>query len=353
MIKSYPKLMNYRIYLTAVFMLGLVSGMAQNNIGVEYLAKFKLMGTSIRAIEIIDDNTLWFAGSGGKYGRIVNERLEIDSISHEGIYPQFRSIAYNGTFLFLLSIENPALIYKIDPSKPLGKPEVVYKESHEKVFYDSLTFFNKDKGISMGDPTENCLSIILTSDGGNNWKKLDCEQLPTIIEGEAAFAASNTNIATFENNAWIVTGGSKARVFKTTDYGESWNVVETPMIQGGKMTGIFSTDFYDSKTGIIMGGDWENKNNGKSSKAVTLNGGQTWTLVADDHPPGYISCVQFIPNGKGEKVMAVSTEGMFLSDDLAKTWKKIEEKGYYSLRFINEETAWLSAHEEIVKIKLQ
>ena len=345
--------MNYRIYLMPVFMLVMISSVAQNNVDVEFLAKYKLTGTSIRAIEITDDNTLWFAGSGGKYGRIINDQLEIDSISHEGRYPQFRSIAFNGTFLFLLSIENPALIYKIDPSKPLGQHEVVYKESHEKVFYDSMTFFDKNKGIAMGDPTEDCLSIILTKDGGNNWKKIDCEQLPKIIDGEAAFAASNTNIKTFENNAWIVTGGSKARVFKTSDYGENWQVAPTPMVQGGKMTGIFSTDFYDAKTGIIMGGDWENKTSGKSSKAVTADGGQTWTLVADDQLPGYISCVQFIPNGKGKRVMAVSTEGMYISQDKAKTWKKIEEKGYYSLRFINEETAWLSTHEEIVKIKLQ
>ena len=345
--------MHYRIYLIAVFLLVLVPSTAQRKIGIEFLTKFKLTGTSVRAIEITDDKTLWFAGSGGKYGRIINDHLEIDSISHEGIYPQFRSIAFNGESLFLLSIENPALIYKIDPSKPLGQHEIVYKESHEKVFYDSMTFFDKDKGIAMGDPTEDCLSIILTNDGGNNWKKISCEQLPKIIEGEAAFAASNTNIATFQNNAWIATGGSKARIFKTSDYGENWNVVETPMIQGGKMTGIFSIDFYDSKTGIIMGGDWENKNSGKSSKAVTENGGQSWTLVADNELPGYISCVQFAPNGKGKRVMAVSTEGMYLSNDLAKTWKKIEEKGYYSLRFINEQTAWLSAHEEIVKIKLQ
>ena len=340
-------------YLSVLIIFILNSSIAQNKDEVTFLAKFKLNNTSVRAIEVINENTLWFAGSGGKYGRIINEELEIDSISHEGKFPQFRSIGYNGTYLFLLSIENPALIYKIDPSAPLGQYELVYQESHEKVFYDSLTFFDKDKGIAMGDPTDDCLSILLTNDGGNNWTKIPCDRLPQIVEGEAAFAASNTNIATFNNNAWIVTGGSKARVYKTNNFGENWNVVETPIIQGGKMTGIFSTDFYDNNTGIIMGGDWENKKNGKSSKAVTENGGESWTTVADGELPGYISCVQFIPNGKGKRIMAVSTEGMYLSNDMAKTWMKIEEKGYYSLRFINEETAWLSTHEEIVKIKLQ
>ncbi len=347
------KLMKKRIFISSLFLFILLPSMAQNISSVEFLAKYKLANTSIRAIENIDDNTLWFAGSGGKYGRIVNEKLEIDSISHQGKYPQFRSIAYNGEFVFLLSIENPALLYKIDPSKPLGHYELVYQESHDKVFYDSLAFFDKENGIAMGDPTDGCLSIILTNDAGENWNKIPCEKLPEIIEGEAAFAASNTNIATFQKTAWIVTGGSKARVFKSSSLGETWDVFETPIIQGGKMTGIFSTDFFDHKNGIIMGGDWEDKKNGAASKAVTHDGGKTWTLIAENQLPGYISCVQYVPKSKGEKIMAVSTEGIYLSIDGATTWKKIEEKGYYSLAFINNETAWLSSHEEIVKIKLQ
>ncbi len=150
-----------------------------------------------------------------------------------------------------------------------------------------------------------------------------------------------------------MTGGSKARVFKSSSYGETWDVFETPIVQGGKMTGIFTTDFFDSEIGIIMGGDWEDKKNGEASKAVTHDGGKTWALIAENQLPGFISCVQYVPKGKGEKIMAVSTEGIYLSIDGATTWKKIEEKGYYSLKFINNKTAWLSSHEEIVKIKLQ
>ena len=119
-----------------------MSGNAQNKAEVSILAKFQLPGTSVRAIEVIDENTLWFAGSEGKYGRIINDELEIDSISHQGKHPQFRSIGYNGAYIFLLSIENPALLYKIDPSNPLGEYELVYQESHEKVFYDNFSFVN-------------------------------------------------------------------------------------------------------------------------------------------------------------------------------------------------------------------
>ncbi len=118
------------------------------------------------------------------------------------------------------------------------------------------------------------------------------------------------------------------------------------------MTGIFSIDFYDDRHGMIMGGDWEDKKNGKASKAVSNDGGLTWNLVARNDLPGYISCVQYVPGEISRKIMAVSTEGMFYSKDAGTSWKKIEEKGFYSLRFINNQTAWVAAFEEIAKIKL-
>jgi photosystem II stability/assembly factor-like uncharacterized protein len=326
--------------------------MSQQKTSIEFLSSFKLPNISVRAIEVTQNNTLWFAGSKGRYGRIINEKLEIDSISHEGVYPEFRSIGFNGEFVFLLSIEDPALIYKIDPKGSLGQIELVYKEQHPKVFYDSLTFFDSENGIAMGDPTEDCLSVIQTSDGGAHWKKLSCDKLPEVREGEAAFAASNTNIATFGHNVWIVTGGTKARVFRSRDLGQNWEVSTTPMVQGGKMTGIFSSDFYDDQRGIVMGGNWEDKTNGEASKAVTNDGGISWNLLAQNEIPGYISCVQYAPEGDAKKIMAVSTEGMFYSEDAGISWTKIDSKGFYSLRFVNDQTAWVSTYEEIAKIKL-
>lgn len=319
----------------------------------KYLKHFDLKKTSIRAIEVVNDSTLWFAGANGRYGRIVNEQLEIDSISHEDRLPAFRSIAFNGKHVFLLSIEDPALLYKIDPALPLGNAELVYKEADPKVFYDSMVFTDPNNGMAMGDPIEDCLSVIKTTDGGENWTKLSCNNLPDIHEGEAAFAASNTNIATVDDRVWIGTGGKKARVFASKKPFKKWTVVETPIVQGDQMTGIFSIDFYDQNIGIIMGGNWDDKKNGTKSKAISRDGGKTWTLTANDEIPGYISCVQFIPGKSGKEILAVSTEGIYYSNDMAKTWIKIDDNGYYSLRFSDENTVWLSGHQKIAKLKLR
>ncbi len=117
------------------------------------------------------------------------------------------------------------------------------------------------------------------------------------------------------------------------------------------MTGIFTTDFFDDQRGIIMGGNWEVKESELASKAVTTDGGISWNLIAQNELPGFISCVQYVPEGDARKILAVSTEGMFYSEDTGITWNRIEAKGYYSLRFVDNQTAWVARYEEIAKIK--
>lgn len=341
-------------FFSFVFYLFLVLQLkAQNedfNIGLDV---FELKNTSIRAIEVVNDSTVWFAGANGKYGRIINSVVEMDSIIFNDSALNFRSIAFNGNSIFVLSIENPAVLFKIEPfEKKLNNVKIVYKEDHEKVFYDAMTFFDDQRGIAMGDPTNECLSVILTSDGGNSWQKVNCKDLPEIMDGEAAFAASNSNIAVFKKHVWLVTGGKKARVFYSKNYGKKWNVYETPMVQGGKMTGIFSVDFYDENNGIIMGGNWEEKSNTTATKALTKDGGKTWKLIDNNSIPGYISCVKYVPETDGRKLVAVSTEGIFYSKNKGTKWEKLSDEGFYSISFVNKNWAWLSGHQKIAKMQL-
>ncbi|WP_339610953.1 oxidoreductase, partial [uncultured Planktosalinus sp.] len=251
---------------------------------------------SIRALNPVDENRVWFAGNVGKVGLIDHNTPKLAVIRYEDSLLHFRSIAKTDQAVFVLSIANPGILYKIGfDGLEATSLEQVYLEKGEKVFYNAIKFWDNKTGIAMGDPTSDCLSVLLTNDSGNTWTKLTCEFLPEISEGEAAFAASNSNIAVYDTNAWIASGGKKARVFHTSNKGTSWEVYETPIIQGGKMTGIYSIDFYDENTGIIFGGDWENKSNNQSNKAITEDGGKTWKLVSDGSGPGYRSSVKFVP----------------------------------------------------------
>src|SRR5690554_1770807 len=202
---------------------------------------------NIRALHPLDENRVWFAANNGKVGLIDGEIPKLAIIKYSDSFLHFRSIAATKEAVFVLSIASPAVLYKIGfNGSEATNIEEVYKETGAEVFYDSMKFWNDEEGIAIGDPIGGCLSVIITRDGGNNWEKLSCEVLPKIEKGEVAFAASNSNIAIYKDNAWVATGGKKSRVMHTADKGETWEIYSTPIVSGKAMTGIYSIDFWDA-----------------------------------------------------------------------------------------------------------
>ena len=308
---------------------------------------------SSRAI-LIDNNTLWYTGNNGIYASIdlINQVRNNGFVEIDSSRPEFRSIAHTTENVFILSVANPALLYKINKKNKAIK--LVYEEKHENVFYDSMQFLDDNFGIAMGDPIDNCLNVIITNDGGNSWQKIPCDKLPKVIEGEAAFAASNTNLILRGNTIFMVSGGIKSRVFVSKDKGISWNVYETPIIQGKAMTGIFTADFYDEKIGVIAGGDYENQKDNSSNKAITIDGGKSWNLIAQNEGFGYASCIQFVPGKKGNEIVCVGGTGLHYSYDKGKTWvKMLEDNDLLTLRFINQKSAIATGKNRIIRLDFQ
>ena len=307
---------------------------------------------SVRAIQI-DGDKVWFGANKGKFGWYDFKTGELfqDAIAPE-LNPEFRSITSNSESIFLLNVGSPANLYKIN--KSTIKKKIVYTENDKNTFYDSMKFWNDKEAIAIGDPTDGCFSIIITKDGGETWKKLPCENLPKLVEGEAAFAASNTNVIVNKNDTWIVSGGKKARIFYSANKGKSWQVYNTPIVQGETMTGIFSGDFYNAKIGFIVGGNFEEKERNSGNKALTKDGGKTWELVSEKSGFGYTECVQFVPNSSGKQLVTVGYSGINYSSDFGKTWKNLStDSSFSTIRFIDNSTAIAAGKGKIVKIKFK
>ncbi len=338
----------FQIFIALIFIFSCKNNRTPRTIEDISISTYTINDESIRAIHAVNEQKLCFVTSKGTIGFTDNGvDFKTYELKNDSILPNFRSMAFNGTDYFALSIGNPALLYRYSQNKH----HLVYKEVHEKVFYDSMAFFDALNGIAMGDPIDQCLSIIRSNDGGHSWFKIPCEKLPKVSEGEAAFAASNTNLKILEKTVWIVTGGTKARVFRSLDAGETWEVFNTPIIQGSNTQGIYSVDFADQNNGIIIGGDYSNPKENIRNKAITKDGGKTWTLVANGRTPNYKSCVQYVPESLGKEIVAVGKTGISFSNDGGLTWKDLSKDSFYTIQFANRNTAWLGGNKKIGTLK--
>ncbi|GAA3598355.1 oxidoreductase [Flavivirga amylovorans] len=324
-----------------------------NSVEIKTIIKDSLL--NVRALEIIENiDFLVFLTSSGNIGVVsIKDHVEPDKkvtypikVKSDSVTPNFRALAGTSKHGFGLSIGSPALLFKLD----IGKDKIVYKENHPKAFYDSMDFWNEEEGIAIGDPTGSCMSIIITRDGGETWTKLSCDDLPKAKEGEAAFAASDTNIAIVGDHAWIATGGKSSRVLYSPDKGKTWKVYKTPIVQGEETTGMYSIDFYDELNGFAIGGDYTKPDDNKANKIKTIDGGKTWKLVAKNENPGYRSCVQYIPNRMGKELVAIGFKGIDYSNDFGNSWKHLSDEGFYTIRFLNDSIAYAAGAGRVAKL---
>ena len=75
-----------------------------------------------------------------------------------------------------------------------------------------LIFGIPNRALQWGDPTDGCISILITRDADRQWSKITCSQLSKTVECEAAFAASDTNISIFGDKVWLASGGAVSRI---------------------------------------------------------------------------------------------------------------------------------------------
>lgn len=307
---------------------------------------------SIRAITVELDK-VWYATDKGKYGFCTYDRAPFFSgiLLQDKVPLHFRGIAKNRSSVFMLSTEKPAVLYSFLKKSPKQVTKV-YEDKHPDAFFNGIQFWNESDGIMFGDPLDGYMNIVITNDGGETWTKVNRSKLPKLEVGEYAFAASNTSIMAKDNQAWIATGGTKSRVLYTKDKGESWKLLDTPMISGNKMTGIYSVDFYNDKFGIMTGGDYENQTNNAQNKALTIDGGKSWVLVANKEAFGYASCIQFVPESGGTMTVALGPSGIYSSSDSGLSWLKLSEiNDLHTFKFVNKKVAIAAGKNKILRLR--
>ena len=311
---------------------------------------------SIRTLQIYK-NRIYYVGTESKFGFVnFNNPKDAKQIRLSDKNLQFRALAQGKNHFYAINIESPAYHFTI--SKKDLKINSYIIDSSKTVFVDSYIFDSKLKrGIAISDPSESLDSNpkFFSEHKPDIANKLIKPNFPKYFEGEAHFAASNSNIAMKNDLVWIASGGMKARIFKFNwNNPFSWQVYETPFVQGNSTSGIYSIDFYDSNFGIAVGGDYTKQEENFNNIATTIDGGKTWQIRASGENAGYSTCVKFRPGTKGKDIIAIGDQHISLSQDYGKTWKKISnEKGFYVFDWINKNTIVLAGKDKIVKMRLK
>ncbi|WP_228413585.1 hypothetical protein [Chryseobacterium sp. CH21] len=164
---------------------------------------------SIRALELYD-NKVWYTGTDSKFGFVDfkdSKNQKQIKLSEEKL--QFRTLAQDKTSFYAINIESPARFFKID-KKDL-KSQVVFRDTAKTAFYDALHFVNDQLAYTFSDSDKDLLlKLAVYKNGKWNMFKNNIR----LNEGEAAFAASNTNISSTKKYMWIATGGKASRILR-------------------------------------------------------------------------------------------------------------------------------------------
>jgi len=272
---------------------------------------------SLRGLSALDTQEAWVSGSQATVARTLDGGRSWEHLSLPEEIPvdlDFRDLeALSSTEIVLMSAgpgEKSRIFWTADGGQNWHPGPV---NAHPDGFWDGIAFWDRKRGLLVGDPLDGRLTVLRTSDGGHSWSPVPTAGLPLSVEGEYAFAASGTSVAVMGADlAWLATGGSVARVFRSEDGGDSWKVYPTPISSGTGGSGIFSIAFRDTDHGVIVGGDYERPNQVQCIAAWTEDGGRTWH-AAEGMPGGYRSGVSW--DARARRFVAVGTNGVDTSTD--------------------------------------
>jgi photosystem II stability/assembly factor-like uncharacterized protein len=293
-------------------------------------------GVSLRGMSIPSENVIWASGSKGNVVRSINGGESFEWMQVKGYENRdFRAIhAWDEKEALIVAIASPAIILKtFDGGMHWEK---VYENNDTSMFLDAVSFKDKKLGMVVGDPINDTLFLLTTHDKGDHWSKVNNDYWKSkMIEGEAFFASSNSNLVHDFQHTFFVTGGLKSRLWI------NGSAINIPMIQGSKSTGANSIAISPNQDQlVIVGGDFTkpneiNKNFVKLKRFKYPNttnkhlSQSTYYWKIDKNTSnvkGYKSSIVFINN---KTMITAGTSGVEISKDTGKSWELISNQSFH------------------------
>ncbi len=313
-----------------------------------FVAQVSGVEARLRGLSVVDQSTAWACGTGGTCirttdGGVTWERVLVPAASKL----DFRDVeAFSAERALLMAVDTPAQILLTEDG---GRSWITsYRDDDEDAFLDGIAFWDTDRGVAFGDPTDGEFTVLRTVDGGRTWMRVPGEDLPNPEPGEVGFAGSGTGVTAFgRGGALIGTGGKRARILRSADYGRTWRAESVDMLQGSDSTGVFAVAMDANGRGLAVGGDFRQPNERIGTAVRSDDGGVTWVPPALTPPLGYRSGVAFVPSAiQGRPVFLVVGEtGVDVTTDGGRSFQSLQTVGFDTVDFAPDGTGYASGED--------
>lgn len=295
-----------------------------------------LRGVSAVASKDWRSETVWAVGSNGAVLISTDTGKKWTRLSvQDGAKLDFRGIvAFNEQTAYLMASGEgeKSRIYKTSDGGTNWRMQ--FTDKRKEFFLDAIACLSDTECYALGDPLDGRFLVLRTKDG-EHWERLTTESLEALPQ-EGAFAASNSCLGVDRDEGiHFVTGGPAARVFHSSDFGQTWSVKEVPIAKGDASSGAFSIAV-DAKRVVIVGGDYRNAERGGDSAAYSTDGGANWKRAAGS-PGGFRSAVVSVD---GLAFLSVGTNGSSFSTDGGVHWKPAGSTSLNALVRIDPFVIW-------------
>ena len=271
----------------------------------------------------------WQGGRLSRYNERTKETKDIQPLPQKKGEPEYR---YNWNAAFALSPTDPELIYmgaqflfkssnrgdtweKISPDLTTNNPLKLQQEKSGGITIDNTTAENHCTifSISQSPLDQNLIwvgtddgNLQVTADGGKTWENTG-KSIPSLPEGtwcssvEAGHFDKSVAYATFDGHR---NGDKKSYVYKTTDYGKTWESLSKNQIQG--YCHIIREDLVNSNL-IFLGTEF--------GLYVSIDSGKRWTHLEDALPKVSVRDLAIHPR-EHDLIIATHGLGIQIIDDI-------------------------------------
>jgi photosystem II stability/assembly factor-like uncharacterized protein len=289
----------------------------------------------LQAVSVVDSAVAWVSGHRGTVLRTVDGGVTWQARPVPGADSlEFRDVHGASALVAWVLSAGPGERSRIFRTTDGGVSWTEqFRNRDADAFYDCFAFFDDRRAVAYSDASGGRTNLLVTHDAGATWHLPPATSLPAPLEGEGAFAASGGCVVTHgTQHAWAALGGPGARLLRTTDGGSTWQVLQTPLVQGAA-AGNTAASFNSAERGIVVGGriDAYTTDTSAAVVATTRDGGGTWTLGTRPPRPGALFGVTWATTLGPDAAIAAGPGGLFVTRDGAATWEVLDTRAFWSV----------------------